>query len=234
MRSLFFGAALLFLSGSVYAQFEIGLNGGISTTTRPVKSLYTGKKNVWNYAADLNFRYNFSEHWQVGLSAGMTKWQRKGEWELTHTAGDSLSTEDVKFVLAQRAVSFALQLNHVIPFYERYEDYVKSQVYFGVSAGAVIVGNDGDVIYSKVNPNTPVEYTYTSEFHYESGYGMLLGAQVGYTYYLNHRWGLNLEFAPKVAWVRTYDSRYAGANNQYSVWYLPTTVGLHFRFGGDI
>jgi hypothetical protein len=234
MKSLVLLGAGLLLSGSVYAQsFEIGINGGVSTTGRANNALYSGTDNKWNYAADLSLHYNLSPRWQTGLSIGMTKWERETEWPLIHTNGDSLGLEDVNIVIAKRALSFALQLNHNVPFYDYYNEYIKSNVYFGVSAGAVVVGNDGQSVYSKVNSTSPVEYTYTSEFHFESGYGMLLGVQLGYTYFLSPKVGINFDFAPKVAWVRTYDSRYAGANNQYNILYFPTTIGLRFKIGND-
>lgn len=232
MKSLLIIAAISIMSGSVYAQsFEVGVNGGVSTTAKPHQSLYQGDDNVWNYAADVNVHYNISERWQTGLSIGLTKWERTGEWPLTGTSGTDLGSEDVKFIFAERAVSFAFQLNHVIPFYEQYEDFVRSHLYFGIAAGAVVLGNDGTIQYSKVNPNTPVEYTYTSEFHFENGYGFLLGAQLGYTYYFGEHLGINLEVAPKVAWVKTNDARYAGANNVFNIIYFPTTIGVHYRFG---
>ena len=234
MKSLLLLVAGVLLSNGVYAQtFEIGLNGGVSTTSRANNALYQGDDNKWNYAADLSFHYNFTDRWQTGLSIGMTKWERETSWPLIHTNGDSLGTEDIDILIAKRAVSFALQLNHNIPFYDQFGDYIKHNVYMGVSGGAVIVGNDGEAIYSKVNPSTPVEYTYTSEFHFESGYGMLVGIQIGYTYFFSQKVGINVDFAPKWAWVRTYDSRYAGANNQYNLMYFPTTVGIRYKIGRD-
>ena len=232
MRYLLLTAFAALLAGNVSAQtYEIGLNGGVSTTSKPHQSLYKGIDNIYNYAADVNFHYNITERWQTGVSVGVTKWQRHDEWPIELTNNVSLGNQDVKLVLAQSAVSFALQLNHVIPFYEQYEDFVRSNLYFGVSAGAVIAGNNGKVNYSRVNPNTPAEYTYANEYHFESGYGYLLGVQLGYTYYFNEHIGLNFDIAPKVAWMRTNDSRIAGANNKYNLIYFPTTLGIHYRFG---
>lgn len=235
MKSLLLAALAFALSSTVYAQssYELGLRGGISTTSKPHKSLYQGEDNVYNYAAGINFRYNLTERWQIGADVTTTKWQRDDEWELTNTSNTVLGEQPVRLVLAQSAVSFALQFNHVIPFYEQYEDYVRSAIYFGVSAGGVIVGNNGKVNYGRVNPNTPAEYTYASQYNFEAGYGALLGFQVGYSYYFNERFGLNLEVAPKVAWMRTNDSRQGGANNDYNLWYIPATIGVNYRFGFD-
>jgi len=234
MKSLLLAAVAVSLSATAFAQsFEIGLKGGISTTSKPHKSLYQGEDNVFNYAAGANFRYNLTERWQIGADVTVTKWQRDDKWELSNGSNGSLGEQPVRLLMARDAVSFALQFNHVIPFYEQYEDYVRSALYFGISAGGVIVGNDGKVNYSRVNPNTPAEYTYASQYNFENGFGALLGFQVGYSYYFNERIGLNLEVAPKVAWVRTNDSRQAGANNDYNLWYIPTTLGVNYRFGFD-
>lgn len=234
MKSLIVIAAACFLTVAAQAQkFEVGLNAGVSTTLKPQRSLYKGSDEVYNYATEASFKYNIAERWQIGAAVGVTKWQRKDYWPLTNTNNTSLGDQEVRLVLAEEAVSFVLQANHVIPFYEPYEDYVRSSLYFGISAGAVVVGNNGSVQYSRVNPNTPAEYTYASRYNFEGGYGALLGFQLGYNYYFSERLGLNLDVSPRVAWVNTNDARQAGRNNQYNVWYIPATIGVHFRFGSD-
>ncbi len=232
MKSFFLGICTLVLSSSIYGQYyEVGLNGGISTITKPNGSLYQGSKSNWSYAAQASFHYNITEEWQVGLSVGLTRWERTGQWPLRSTNGDSLGNRDVNFLIADRAVSTALQLNRVISFYKPHEAFARSSVYFGASVGATFIGNDGKITYTRQNPNTPVEYVYTSDFHYEAGYGFLLGLQVGYTYYINEHFGINADFAPKVSFVKTKDPRYAAANDTYHLFYFPTTIGLHYRFG---
>jgi len=226
-------SAVLFSLVSQAQSYELGINGGISTTSKPHQSLYKGDDNIWNYAASVNFRYNITPHLQTGITAGLTKWERMDNWPLSNTSNMSLGEQNVKVVLAEHAVNFQLELNYVVPFYRQYEDFIRSNLYFGVAAGAVIVGNDGKISYSRVNPNTPAEYTYTSELHFESGYGFTVGAQLGYSYFFNNHLGLNVEVAPKVAWVETKDPRYAGGNNQYNLFYYPTTIGIHYRFGYD-
>jgi hypothetical protein len=234
MKSILVFVAATLLSTSLWAQkYEIGLNGGISTTTRPHRSLYQGADNVWNYAVGANFHYNIMERIQMGVNVDMTKWERKDQWPLVSANSTDLGTQEVKYQLAKRAVSFTLQLNYVLPFYQQYEEFVRSQLYIGVAAGGVMIGNDAEVVYSKVNPRTPVEYTYASEYHFEPGYGYILGMQIGYTYFISERIGINLDFAPKVTWAKLNDSRYGGANNEYTLIYFPTTIGLHYRFGYD-
>jgi len=232
MKSLLLIAVASVFSLNAMAQrFELGINGGMSTTTRPEGALYQGEHNEWTPAGSLSFHYNFHERWQAGLSIGVTSWKRTGQWPLTGAMEDSLGTEEISFTMAKSAVTFAFQLNHVIPFYQDYEDFVKQQIYFGVAAGPVIVANDGEVTTSRVNPNTPFEYSYTSGFNFQPGYGFMVGAQVGYTYYLGEHFGINVDIAPRIAWVETVDPRLGEANNQYSVMYFPTTIGLRYRFG---
>lgn len=234
MKSLLLTAATIALSVSLQAQvFELGLKAGVSTAAKPHNSLYQGSENVYNYAAGLDFHYSFSERWQIGVDVMATKWQRGDKWPLTNTNNTKLGEQDVRIVLAQSAVSFALQFNHVVPFYQPYEDFVRSALYFGVSGGAVVVGNDGKVNYGRVNPNTPAEYTYASQYNFESGYGVLVGFQLGYAYYFSSRFGFNVEVAPKVAWVKTHDARLGRANNEYNIFYVPATIGLRYRFGFD-
>ncbi|MBS1777452.1 MAG: hypothetical protein JSS64_14350 [Bacteroidetes bacterium] len=232
MKKILLSFSLLTMVFTVSAQkFEVGLNAGVSTTSKPHKSLYKGGDNVYNYATNFKVQYNINERWQIGGELGLTKWQRKDQWALDNTNNQSLGKQEVKLLIAQSATSFSLQANHVIPFYERYEDFVRSAIYLGVSAGAVIVGNDGKVNYSRVNPNTPAEYTYASQYNFESGFGMLLGFQIGYSYYFNSRLGINLDIAPKATWVHTNDVRQGGANNYYNLWYIPTTIGIRYRLG---
>lgn len=232
MKKLIITLATGLFSLSAAAQpFEIGINGGLSTTSKPYGSLYQGTDNIINYTGDINFHYNFSERWQTGLSIGITQWQRKDSWPLTSAYKDSLGSMDVKMILADPAVSFAFQLNHIVPFYERYEDFVQAHLYFGVAAGAVITGNSPKMEFSRVMNNSRDEYTYTSEFHYGSGYGFLLGAQIGYSYFFNEHLGINLELAPKMAFMKTNDARFHGANNRFNVLYWPATIGIHYRFG---
>jgi hypothetical protein len=212
-------------------RFEIGANGGLSNTAIANESLYEGDKGKWSYATGLNFHLNINDHLQGGIEMGMTRWERSTDWPLYATNNQYLGTKKVDFVFAERAVSLALRFNYMIPFYEQWEDFVRSSLYVGVTAGAVATGNDGSIEYSRTNPSTPAEYSYVSRYQYESGYGTLLGAQIGYTYFFSKVIGLNIEFAPKISWIKTIDSKYGYANDTYNILYFPTTLGIRFRFG---
>lgn len=233
MKSFLLAVAGLLVFSTTQAQtkYEVGLNGGVSVNTIPKRAAYNGEKTVWNKAAGASFNKNLNERWQVGVNAGLTSWATTKNTIIIGNNGDSLNTENVKYVQAERAVSFAFHLNHVIPFVRAYDDFAWSKLYIGISAGGVATGGDGKITYSKVKANTPVEYTYASEFHFESGYGYLLGCQIGYTYYFGDHLGINLEIAPRVAWVKTVDPRYGNANNDFNLAYFPSTIGVHYRFG---
>lgn len=232
MKRFLLTAAAAFFAGVASAQsFEIGLNAGMSTNTKPEMPQYKGMQNVWNPAYAANFYYNFTDRWQLGFNLGLAKWQTKADWAITGNFDDSLGNQEVNFIMADPAVTLAAQFNHVIPFYERYEDYVKASIYVGVAAGAVFTANDGRTVYNRVNPNTPVEYTYMSEFHFERGYGYMLGIQIGFNYYFGEHWGLNLDAAPRYASVKTVDPRFNHQNDEYNLFYIPTTIGVRYRFG---
>ena len=231
MRLILTAASLLLVICSYGQKYELGINGGLSNTARVRESLYQGENGKWTYATGLNFHLNINEHLQAGLEAGMTRWERSTTWPLYSAGNQFLGTKDVSYILAERALTLAFRFNYVVPFYAQYEDFIKSSLYFGLTAGGVATGSEGKIEYSRANPNTPSEYAYVSKFQYQSGWGTLLGVQVGYTYYFSSAFGLNLEFAPKMAWVKTADSKYAYANDTYNILYFPTTIGLRVRFG---
>ncbi len=231
MKSLCTVLGIFCFLGVSAQKYELGLTGGVSSTSRVKESLYSGDKGKWTYAAGINFHYNINPHFQAGLEAGMTRWERTGEWSLNASNNQSLGNKEVTYLFAERALSLALRLNYVVPIYRAYDDFIRSSFYGGVTLGGVATGNEGKIEYAKGNPNTPAEYRYVTKFQYESGYGTLLGLQIGYNYYFSKLLGVNLEFAPKMAWVKTVDAKYGAANDTYNILYFPATIGLRFRFG---
>ena len=231
MKSLvtFLGLCCFFSASA--QKYEIGVVGGVSNTSRVKESLYSGDEGKWTYATGINFHLNITPHFQAGIEAGMTSWERSTDWALDGYNNQSLGTKEVNYIFADRALSLAFRVNYVLPFYTRYEDFVRSSFYAGVSFGGVATGSEGNIEYSRANPNTPAEYRYVSKFQYESGYGTVLGLQAGYTYFFSKALGVNIEFAPKMAWVKTADAKYGYANDTYNVLYFPATLGLRFRFG---
>lgn len=231
MKSIITVLGLVMTFSASAQKFEIGLSGGCSNSSITQESLYTGDKGKWSYASALQFHYNAHEHFQIGAEVGMTRWERYGDWSLYAANNQYLGNKEVRFVLAERAVNIALRANYVLPFYQPYEDYVRSALYGGISAGVMVTGNNGNIEYSRYNPNTPTEYSYVSKYNFESGYGTMLGLQVGYAYYFSKLFGANVEFAPKMAWIKTIDPRYQYANDTYNIIYFPITVGVRVRFG---
>lgn len=232
MVRLIITSVIVFSCLSVSAQkFEIGINGGGSNPVRVNESQYSGDHGCWSYYAGVNFHYNLSPHFQIGGDVSMTQWKRNEDWNLYAPDNQYLGTKNVTYILADKAYTASVRFNYVIPFYPKYGDYVRSSLYMGVSLGGIVTSGNGNIEYSRFNPNTPAEYSYVSKYNYESGYGSTVGAQIGYTYYFSKLVGLNVEFAPKIAWVKTIDYRYAHANDVYNVIYLPTTIGIRLRFG---
>lgn len=231
MKSFLLTIATIAAGFSALAQdFEVGINGGMSSISKPIGALYQGKQEQWRPLYNVNFHYNFAENWQVGLSASMTDWQRSENWPLIGNNGEYLSTEKVDFILAKRAVTVAFECNFVIPIYTRFEDLPISKIYFGIAAGPVVTGNDGEIKSSRVNPNTPSEFVYVSSYSYQSGYGGMLGAQLGFTQYVSEHFGIDAKVAPSISWVKTVDSRLGYANSVFNTTSVPVTLGIHYRF----
>lgn len=232
MLKVFFTSLFTISFLAAHAQkFEVGINGGASNPVRVNESQYSGHNGKWKLNTGINFHYNLNSHFQIGGDVSMTQWERTADWNLYAPGDQYLGTREVSYLLAKRAYSATLRFNYVIPFYPKYDDFIRSSVYFGVSLGGVVTSGNGAIEYSRYNPNTPAEYSYVSRYNFERGYGSTIGAQVGYTYYFSQLLGLNVEFAPKIAWVKTIDSHYAYANDTYNVLQLPVTVGIRLRFG---
>lgn len=239
MRALLLTAATaLVCSGSVSAQYipeepkwEIGLNAGLSNHTRPLGPavVYQGTrtKTVHEYSARLNYYIN--ERWMVGLDIGERKWQSWADWSLPATFGQKRDNYEMSFLIANHAISESIHINYMIPFYTQYMTYNKANVYFGVMAGMVTTVNDGGIEYAKTTSQPDSGQTYVSSYHYGFGVGYNFGAQVGFTYYLVERLGINIELACRYANVGTNDNRYNGENKKFYLLYFPETVGLRWR-----
>ena len=230
MKSLVLTITIALCSLQLMAQrFELGVNGGIGCSSKPYGALYQGSDRVFTPAFNLSIQHNYSERWQIGFDIGMTSWQRNDNWHLIGPNNEDLGYKPVKYLAAKNAVSFALKLNHTIPFYSQHEDLAKAVFYFGAAAGPVIIGNDGNIEYSKMNPNTPSEYIYTAAYHFQSGYGFLLGGQVGFNYYLSPRVGINIQVSPSITWAKINDWRMGGNNNEFHVFNCTRTIGIRYR-----
>jgi hypothetical protein len=230
--------ALAMATCSLYAQnpsdykIEIGLNGGIGVNTIPTGSsaLYEGSSGSSNATGSLKVDYNINENWQIGGEVGAAKWMTSGTWPITGAFGQSLQPQKVTFIIANPAISVCAQLNRVVPFYSKYTHYNKANFYYGVSAGILPTVNDGAISYSKYNKSPDPTYTYVSQYDYGFGLGYVAGVQVGFSYYIIPKLGVNVELAGRYAYVGTNETRYDHENTHYELLYFPATVGLRYRF----
>ena len=232
-------AALVAYAGSMFAQnlppdyyWELGVNGGMSTITRPLgpANAYQGTRSnfVHDYSARLD--YFLSPHWMLHLDIGDRKWESYGNWSPQDKYGVTLKPTGETFLIADHAVSSSVGFNYVIPFYTSYSEFNRANLYFGVMLGLVNTINDGSISYAKYNHAPDSSYTYTSKYDYGSGSGYNFGVQVGYTYYIIPRLGLNVELAMRYAHVKTIDEHYASENSKFYLLYFPETVGIRWRF----
>ncbi len=232
-KALLFFSCLSIIFSANAQPFRLGLNGGVSYNTTPTRTIDKGSDGTVNYVAEMSFHYNFSDHFQVGASVGMTRWNSRSDVQLIADNGNILGNQRVDFLLAERAFNFGAEFNFVMPVQEAYGDVLLGEFTFGVAAGGIATGADGQNIFDRVNPRTPREYVYRKEFHYESGYGYFVGAQIGYTYFFSNRVGFDLKLAGRWGAVTTIDPRYGGRNERYDLFWFPAMAGLKFRLGSD-
>jgi len=232
-------AALMACAGSMFAQnlppdysWEIGINGGLSGFTRPLgpANLYQGNRT--NIVPDYSIRLNYfaNPHWMLNLDIGSRKWQTVGSWQLNDNQGVKLKTRDITFLVADHAVTENVGINYVIPFYTRYNNFNSSNINFGVTAGLVTTTNDGSLGYSTYNAAPDPTYVYVSHYDYGYGIGYSFGVQMGFTYFIAPRLGVNVDLAMRYVKVGTNDEHYGSENNHFYLLYFPGTVGLRWRF----
>lgn len=231
-------AMLMTFAGAVFAQnlppeyrWEIGLNGGYSGITRPVgpPAVYTGTRS--NVVKDYSLRasFYFNSRWMMSLDLGNRRWETFGQWKLNDKFGVALNPVDVKFLLADHALTQTIQMNHVIPFYTQFRNFNRANLYFGVCAGMVQTLNDGSRQYSKYTSSTDSGYTYVSGHHYNAGLGYTLGLQTGFIYYIVPRLGVTAELAMRYVNVKTNDQNYTAPIAKYHLLHFPQTVGIRYR-----
>jgi hypothetical protein len=232
-------AVCLACAGSMFAQnlppdyrWEIGVNGGWSTMTRPLgpAEVYQGSRT--NISSDFSIRaaYFFTPHWMINADIGNRRWISYGDWQLNDLNGLKLKPREITFLVADYAVTESIGMNYVIPFYSKYNTYNRSNLNFGVTFGLINTINDGSIAYSRYKSLPDSNYTYMSRYDYGFGIGYTFGMQIGYTYYILPRLGVNLDLAVRYADVRTNDIRYNHENSKYHLLYFPETIGVRWRF----
>ena len=232
-------ATLLAFAGGLFAQnlppdylWEVGINGGFSAFTRPLGPAINYQGTSTKTTGDLSIRLNyyFSPHWMINLDIGSRKWESFGTWQPTDQYGQQLQPRQVTFLEASHAVNESVAMNYVIPFYTRYDNYNKANLYFGVSFGLVTTVNDGSLAYSKYSAAPDSGYTYMSKYDYGYGIGLSYGIQMGYTYYIIPRLGVNVDLAMRYVSVNTNDEHYGAENSHFHLLYFPETIGVRWRF----
>lgn len=240
MKAFFLtAAACIAFVGSSLAQnlppdyrWELGANIGKSVITRPLgpAEAYQGTRTNLVYDYSLHFNYFFTPHWMMSLDAGDRKWESFGDWQLNSTFGEKLQKKQVSFLLAEHALNQSVGMNYVIPFYTRYSEFNRSNLYFGVNLGLIETVNDGSTGYSTYGAAPDSTLRYVSSYHYGFGIGYSFGIQIGYTYYIIPRLALNVELGMRDVNVTTNDMNYRADNSKYYLLHFPQTVGLRWRF----
>lgn len=239
MKSLLLTAAtLLALAGSTLAQnlppvyrWEVGANAGLSTITRPTgpPEVYTG--NSTDVVKDYSLRasYYFTWRWMMSLDVGNRRWESFGQWQMEDRYGLPLKPYKMNFLIADHAITTAVQMNYVIPFYTRFTTFNRANLCFGVHAGMVNTINDGSRSYDTMSTPSDPGRRYVSGFHYNSGVGYTLGLQSTFIYYIVPRFGVCAELAIRYANVKTIDTKWAEPISRYQVMHFPQTIGIRYR-----
>ncbi len=230
-------AAITAFAGSVLAQnmppvyeWEVGLNGGLSVMTRPLGPATGYQGTRTNIVHDFSARisYYFTEHWQLTFDLGDRKWETFGDWKPYSTYGQQMKSYQVSFLQASHAITESFEFNYVLPFYTRFHTFNRSNLYAGAMIGMVTTMNDGSIGYIR-NKNF-ADSGNVSSYHYGYGIGLSYGIQLGYTYYILPRLGVNIELAMRYASVGTHTTQYAGENANFHLLYFPETMGIRWRF----
>jgi hypothetical protein len=236
MKSIILSISTLFLSIAAFAQsnppdyiHEVGLYGGVSAFTNPVRTNYKGDRNIVPYTVSGNYYYNFSDRFQAGIDIQMTRWETQGSYQYPGMMNSAGFNHNVNYVLADRAWALTARANYVIPMYDNYR-INRSNFYMGVAAGAVFTVNDGRTEYAQYNQLAGAENRYMDSYHYEAGTGYTVGVQLGFNYYISNHVGFNIEGAPRYVNVQTKNHELGTINGNFELFYFPATVGLKFRF----
>jgi hypothetical protein len=233
MRRILLITIALLTTGSVFAQYvpeyraEIGINTGLATTSLPSNTEYSGKKASWNNYTSLRCSYAISDYYQLVFEAGVTQWMTRDKWSIDGVDNNNIGLKEVKYVFGKPALSFLVHANRIVPFYSRYREMVRSQFNVGVCGGLAMTVVDGNNVNGY---STPDSMTYVKEFHYEAGRGIVIGAQIGYTYYVKRHFGINIEGSARYCNMVTQDRRYGGLNKNYDLVCFPVTLGVRYRW----
>ncbi len=232
-------ATFLAFAGGVFAQnlppdylWEVGVNYGTAGYTRPLGPAINYQGTRTNTVPDFSVRldYYINPRWMMNVDLGTRKWVSYGTWNLTDLYGQPLQQREITFLEARHAFNESVALNYVIPLYTRYNTYNKANIYFGAQFGLMQTMNDGSLAYTKYGISPDSSFSYMSKYDYAAGSGHTFGIQMGITYYIVPRLGLNLDLAMRYASIKTSDQHYGSENNHFYLLYFPETVGIRWRF----
>lgn len=197
---------------------EIGVGGGVSVNSIPGGLYYTIQSKEQRLLLNGSFYgkmlWERGRQWQAGVNLGFTR------WAVGHTLfGNAGAEASYKMIYGNPAVNISFEADRKINF-------GASSLYFGMNLGAIVMWSHGDGGDLNLYTPAPFASTYVPEKQYlnEAGYGVVLGLQLGYTYYFG-RIGLNAEVSPRVAYVVMPDNWYPNL----SMIYCPGTVGLRLK-----
>ena len=236
MKKIFYSLLACLASFSAFAQpsqpdhwNEISINGGGSFFTIPQGTLYKGEEAKITYAAGLSYQHYITPQWSLGLEGMMTEWKNNSSTIVNGSFDTVYGRQPLGLTYADRAYGFTLKLNRVVPQYNQWH-YLRANFYYGVSAGVQFTESDGLLTYAQVDNQNGRDRKYVSDFHYEPAMGWVAGVQLGYIYYLNDYFGLNIEGSARFTKLYNNDIRYDKASNSYTLFYFPVTAGIRFRF----
>lgn len=212
--------------------WEVGANIGYSNFVRPQgpAESYQGTRTFSSTDKSLRLNYYPSPNWMLSFDLGTRSWVSAGDWLVNDLQGKQLRTREVKFTLAQNAINENVGISYVIPFYSAYNTYNKANLYFGVNVGLMQTMNDASIGYSRYNAAPDSNLRYTSSYNYAAGKGVNFGIQLGYTWYIIPRLGINIDLGVRYASIKTNDTRYGSQNMKYNLLYFPETIGIRYRF----
>jgi len=195
--------------------YELGAGGGISINGKPTNNLYfKGDKLTVNYASYISLVKNMKDDVQMGVDIHMLELSRKSS-EVYDFEGRNIGGDDKRFVYAKFAFSIDAVLN------KKY--YIgKDYAYGGVAAGLSIARNNSHNLPDNVSYGAP-----------DGGYGLSVGAQLGYVHNIDNRWAVNAAID-----ARYYDFDYKAiapivrpyTNIHYRIIAYPLTVGVRYKF----
>src|SRR4051812_2566838 len=96
--------------------WEIGVNGGWSTFTRPngPAAVYQGTRTKTVSDFSIRASYFLNPNWMLNLDIGSRRWESSGDWKVVDNQGASLGTRPVTFLVADHAVNESVGINYVI------------------------------------------------------------------------------------------------------------------------